>query len=243
MAVVKIASPEGAVRPCAAFSRRVRAMASRAATAVAAVAMCLVALVLAHNLVFLAGYGSAYGDALAQTGHGDAWSAAVATVLAAGAACLLVAVWRLRRLTNLARDLAPVSADAPSTGSFVRRWLGLAWRLALVTAFLFVVQENIEHARIGETLPGLGVLGSSEYPDAIPIIALVGLAVAFVGALFGWRFATLLAHIRTARVRHRLASTTSPRVIPEVDRRPGTLRGPGVAGRAPPLATITQPAR
>ncbi len=218
-------------------------MASRAATAVAVVAMCLVALVLAHNLVFLAGYAYAYRDALAQTGHGDAWSAAVTTVLAAGVACLLVAFWKLRRLTALARDLAPVSADAPSTGSFVRRWLRLAWRLALVTALLFVVQENIEHFQIGEPLPGLGVLDSSEYPNAIPIIALVGLAVAFVGALFGWRFSTLLARIRKAGVRHPHASTTRPRVTLEVDRRPGTLLGPGVAVRAPPLSTTTLPAR
>ena len=44
--------------------------------AVAAVLQ-LVALVLAHELVFLARYGSRFGEMLVHTGHGETWSAAV----------------------------------------------------------------------------------------------------------------------------------------------------------------------
>ena len=217
-------------------------MASRLAALVPAVVMSLVALVVAHNLVFLAGYGAAFGEALAHTGHDHGWSAAVFIVLTGGLGCLIVALWQLRRLTGLARDAAVagrLSAGSLSRGSIVRRWLRLALRLAFVTAVLFVLQENVEHLSIGKSLPGLGVLLSPEYPNAIAIIAAVALAVALVGALFGWRFELLAARIRAVRARHRAPTRARPRVPLEVDHRPSTLLGPGLAVRAPPLPSTT----
>ena len=213
-------------------------MASRAGAAVAASAMTLATLIVAHNLIFLAGYGAAYGEVLAHTGHDHGWSSAVVTVLAGAGACLLAALWQLRRLTRIARHVGARSKVGPSLRWFAHRWLRLASRLVAVTALLFVLQENVEHLRIGEGLPGLGVLLSPEYPDAIPIIALVAAAVALVGALCGWRFATLLARIGAARLSHRRPSGARRRVALEVDRRPARLLGPGLAVRAPPLPIV-----
>jgi hypothetical protein len=198
--------------------------------------MTLATLVLAHNLIFLARYGAAYGEALAHTGHDHGWSSAVLTVLAAAGACLTVAVLQLRRLTALARDAGAGTVEPPTVRPFVRRWLRLTACLVVVTALLLILQENLEHLGIGKPLPGLGVLLSPEYPNAIPIVALVAAAVAFVGALFGWRFATLRARIRGVRTRQPLPPRARVPDALDVDRRPGTLLGPGLAVRAPPAA-------
>ena len=200
----------------------------------AAVAMSLVALILAHNLVFLAGYGAAYGEALAHTGHDHGWLAAVMLVLAGGLGCLVAALWQLRRLTALAGATGAWNGPSPSPRSIARRWLRLAARLAIASAVLFVLQENIEHLGIGVSPPGLCVLFSPEYPNAVAIIVGVALAVGLIGALFGWRFELLAARIRAARGRHRIPPRARPRLPFEVDRRPTTLLGPGLAVRAPP---------
>jgi hypothetical protein len=206
----------------------------RAGTAVAAAAMTLVALVVAHNLVFLAGYGEAYADALVHTGHDYGWSAAVFTILAGGMGTVIVGLWQLRRLSAMARPGGEHASRPLSINGFIRRWLRLTMRLATATALLFVLQENGEQLHIGESLPGLTVLGSPAYPNAIAIIAAVAGVVALVGALFGWRFDQLLARIGAARLRPPRPSKSRTRVVPDVDRRPGALLGPGLAVRAPP---------
>ncbi len=232
--------PEDRIRPRRGETARRRLalelgpMASRTRTRIATVTMILVALVVAHDLVFLAAYGAAYGEALAHTGHDHGWTSAVVTVLVAGLVCLVAGLWQLRRLSLLARLAGDRAADPPSRASFGRRWLRLAVGIAMATIILFVAQENVEHLGIGEPLPGLGVLLSPEYPNAIPIIVCVASAVALVGALFGWRFAVLAARLRATGARHLRPSKARPRTIFEVDRRPGTLLGAGLAPRAPP---------
>ena len=81
------------------------------------VAMTLVALVVAHNLVFVLAYGPAYGQALARTGHGDAWQTAVITVLVAGASLLGIALWRLHRLGRSLPRGVGARPTRPSHGS------------------------------------------------------------------------------------------------------------------------------
>jgi len=68
-----------------------------------AAALQVVALVLAHELVFLARYGSRYNEALVHGGHGDSWSAAVTTSLALGIALLALGAFRIARLGVLVR--------------------------------------------------------------------------------------------------------------------------------------------
>ena len=59
--------------------RTVISMAHRLVRFATATALQLVALALAHELVFLARYGSRFGEALVHSGHGEAWTAAVLT--------------------------------------------------------------------------------------------------------------------------------------------------------------------
>jgi hypothetical protein len=204
----------------------------RWATLVAGV---LVAFVLAHDLVFLIGYGNAYRDALARTGHDQVWRTTVLVVLAAGAVLLLAAAVRL---ITLARDVrrarAPRVTSEPSLRVLLRLWLALAVALALVVAVGLVLIENVEHLRIGATLPGLSVLGSQEYPNALLVISAVSSAVGFVAALYRWRLEVLVARVQALPRAHQIRPTASARLVDQVDRRPGSLIGRRLAGRAPP---------
>jgi hypothetical protein len=201
-------------------------------------AMTLVALVVAHNLVFLLTYGAGYDEALAHSGHDGSWGTAVGVVLGAGIALLLLASWRLYRLGLIARaTLPPAGTYAPSAGDFGRRLVELWWRLTAATTLLFVAQENLEHQRAGEALPGLAVLGSAEYRDAALVIAGVALVVALVGALFRWRRDVLIARIATALRRLRLRPESAVRRPAATrDRRPESPVGLGLGVRAPPLS-------
>ncbi len=200
------------------------------------VALTLVALVVAHDLVFLLTYGAGYDDALAHSGHDGSWAAAVVVVLAAGIGLLGLATWRLYRLGVVARAVGGVPGQrTPGASVFGWRLVGLWWRLAAATTVLFVVQENLEHLRIGEALPGLSVLGSGEYSDAAFVIALVTLSVATVGALFRWRHDVLVARIASVRQgRYTLAEHVLPRPAATRDGRPESFVGRGRAVRAPP---------
>ena len=122
--------------------------------------------------------------------------------------------------------------------SVAGRWARLGLRLTVLTAVAFVAQENAEHLAVGEALPGLSTLGSAQYPNAIWIIALVAFGVGLVGALFGWRFERLVARIRSARPARR-AVAPAPRALFDVDRRPLSILGSGLAGRAPPADAAT----
>ena len=75
------------------------------------------------------------------------------------------------------------------------RWLAWWVALAVVTALLFALEENVELASIGQRLPGIGILLSDQYPYAMGIITLVALAVSFVAALFGWKLEALIARL------------------------------------------------
>ncbi len=199
----------------------------------------LVALVVAHDLVFLLTYGAGYDEALAHSGHDGSWATAVVVVLAAGIGLLGLATWRLYRLgvrrpgdrpgrrPSSRRARPPSAGDSSDSGGGCTR----------ATTLLFVIQENLEHQRIGEALPGLSVLGSGEYSDAALVIAVVTLAVAVVGALFRWRRDLLVARIVSAlQRRHRRPERVLRRPAVMRDGRPESFVGRGLAVRAPPAA-------
>src|SRR5712671_2968796 len=169
-------------------------------------AMTLVALVVAHSLVFLLAYGSGYEEALAHSGHDGTWGAAVVIVLAAALGLVGLGAWRLYRLGVVARARAASEGDLrPGPSGFARHLAGLWVRLAGATTMLFIVQENLEHRHIGEGLPGLAVLGSAQYPNAVFVIAAVALAVSFV-----WverRHASIVLHRLSGRAPPQLAAT------------------------------------
>jgi hypothetical protein len=198
-------------------------------------AMGLLTLVLAHNLVFLVGYGAAYREALSRSGHGGAWTTAVALVLALGLGLLLAAAWRIAALTRQARGLGPLLVGPGARPAFVPGFVSLWVRLAVVGGTLFTVQENIEHLRAGADLPGIAVLVPGGGPDTLGIVAAVAAGVALVGQLFLWRRAVLSARIAAARLRLPRAAASFPRPLQDAGRRPSSILGQRLAVRAPPL--------
>jgi hypothetical protein len=204
-------------------------------------AMSLVALVIAHSAVFLLAYGSGYDEALAHSGHDGAWGTAVAVVLAAAIGLLGLGAWRLHRLGVVARGLAARKRDLrPGPGGFARRLAWLWSSLAGSTTLLFVLQENLEHQHAGQALPGLGVLGSADYPHAALVIAAITLAVAFVVVLFRWRRDVLVARITEARATWQDAPRIARRRAPLwIEHRHASIVVHQVSGRAPPQLGTT----
>jgi len=202
--------------------------------------MVLTTLVVAHDLVFLVGYGSAYQVELARTGHDARWETTVAIVAATAVVMLAVSLWQLHRLGVVARQLRVDEGGlSPHARAFARDILGLWGRLALASTVLFAIQENVEHASAHEALPGLSVLGSPEYPFAALIIAAVSLAVATIGALLGWRRERLAAQIAAALRRRYGAPQPAHRIAVMIcDRRPESHVGRGLAVRAPPVLSV-----
>jgi len=201
--------------------------------------MALVALVLTHNLVYLAAYGAAYEDVLVRTGHDEDWTMAVAVILALATVLVIVAGWRIATLWVEARSLRGTGTLSPIDPAGLVAAFGVTWlRLGAATGAAFVVQENLERASIGQPLPGLGVLGSIAFPDALPILLAVTFAIALLGTLFRWRIETLAARVAAAhRVRWARPVHAPRRAIPLAHRLAGSIHGRRSAGRAPPLAT------
>jgi hypothetical protein len=202
-----------------------------------AAALQVVALVLAHELVFLARYGSRYNEALVHGGHGESWSAAVTTSLALALALLALAAFRIARLRLLLRrNAAPAGPDgALAPRPLLRAWLRIAPRTAALSVVFLTIQENVERAAIGQATAGAGLLLSPEYAGGLWITIAVGLAVGLVAALFEWRRGVLLARLRASRVRAARATDTVVRRPAVFERRPvGSLQGRRSALRAPP---------
>jgi hypothetical protein len=204
----------------------------------AAAGLQLVALVLAHELVFLARYGSIYNEALVHAGHGQLWSGAVVTSAGLAAVLATLAMLQLVRLGVLARSRVPLGAGrsgALERRSLVRSWLRIAIPMALLTAGLLTVQENIERAAIGQVIPGVGVLVSPEYAGGLWITVAVAFAVALVVALFTWHRRALLARVRGPRsAQPRATDTARPRPGMAVRPPADSLLGRRSALRAPP---------
>ena len=211
-------------------------MTGRIGFVVRAVVTALASLVLAHNLIFIAGYGSRFGAVMAHTGHDHGWTVAAITSIALAASLLAVAMRRLRDLRETARWSGAVRlATEPGLRAFAGMWFRWWLALTLATALLFVLQENMELARVGSRLPGLGILLSAAYPNAMAIIVAVALGISLVAALLGWSSSVLTARIEAVRAAPRAHAAPALRRCEPVDRRQGSILGRRLAGRAPPL--------
>lgn len=158
--------------------------------------MVLVTVVLGHELTYLLAHGpSGYDVAMGEAGHERYWSTFVFAVGAIAAALIVVVAAQLIRLRRLATGL-----DDPGNAS-PRQFLGLVGRLWLRNgsgaAAVYLVQENVESVTAGHYLPGLAVF-ANDHLIALPLILLVALAVAVIGALVAWRRDALLRRLRTA---------------------------------------------
>jgi hypothetical protein len=204
----------------------------------AALVLQVVALVLAHDLVFLVRFGSRYGEALVHSGHGETWSTAVGTTLAIATVLVLAGVIRLAQLGILVRAATGSGEGAPDLRQLLRMWLRIAPRIAFVSVVLLTIQENLERSSIGGSMPGPGILLSPEYPFAFWIAIAVGLLVGLVAVLFEWRRRALIERLHAARAalpRHSSAAGPHPRGAP---RRPGISVLGRLSGlRAPPASS------
>ena len=208
----------------------------------AAAALQLVALVLAHELVYLARYGSLYGEALVHSGHGEAWAAAVTTSLILGAGLAVLATLRLGHLGLLIRKRRGSQATASGVlgpRPLLRAYLRIAPRLVVLSVVLLTVQENVERALIGQGMPGMGILLSPEYAGGLWITIAVGLVVAFVAALFQWRHEVLLARLRASRPRLSRAGQVPMRRPAIIEPPIESLLGRRSALRAPPAGAAS----
>ena len=213
-------------------------MRRRLAGVIAAGVVQLVALVLAHELVFLARYGSRYGEELVHSGHGGTWSSAVVTSLILGVVLAIVGVTRLVHMRFRLRGRTAVGRRAGSLdlGSLFQTWRRTSPSLALSTAAILSIQENVERAAIGRPMPGPAILVTPEYAGGLWIALAVGLAVGLVVALFQWRRARLLSSLHASRLRMPRATTTTVRRSGIILRRPAeSVLGRRSALRAPPV--------
>ena len=212
-------------------------MSGRVWFAVRAIAMVLAALVLAHNVIFLAGYRAHFQAAMTSMGHDHGWTIAALVSMALAGALFVVGSLRLLQLRRSARDAgARRLLTEPDRRAFVWRWLAWWFALTLATAVLFVLEENVEVARVYRTLPGVGVLASASYPYALAIIAVVALVVSLVAAILGWHAAVLIARIEAARSTVQGDTPPAFPAIEPIDRHAGSILGRRHAGRAPPTA-------
>lgn len=214
---------------------------SRLGLVAAAAVVQLAVLVLAHDLVYLARYGSRYGEALIHAGHGDGWRAAVASSIVLGGIAAVVAGARLLRLHLLLRrerrDNPTAAAPRLEPRVLLRSWLRIGTALALSTVALLTLQENAEQLALHGTSAGAGILLTPEYAGGLWIALAVGLAVGFVVALVRWRFGVLLARLRAARAATRPARAAAARTPATIIDRPTTsILGRRSALRAPPVA-------
>lgn len=213
-------------------------MGRQIARRIGAAASVPVALVLAHDLVFLVRYGSVYGEELAHFGHGPAWTGAVIGSLALGLTLLIGALFGLFRLRRLAgRVGASRTSGEPPLTVFLGSWAVASVRLIALTAVLLTVQENVERMGVGLPGPNIAILLSRDYPSAPAILVAVSIAVAFVLALVQWRHNVLAVRIRAARQPSiRLVRARRPAGVPDL--RPGALIRGRLAVRAPPVALM-----
>lgn len=194
-----------------------------------------VALLVSHDAIFLAqvGPGEALVHALRHATH-DYWGAASLALIAVG---LVVAVAVAIRMSWLQRRASALGARRVTVerrgylGRVARIWLALF--AAVVIGFL--VQENLEHASGHGHLIGMSALLGPEYPLALPVIGLITLGSAFLGAAIGSAERALLAAIeavlRHLVLRPPLRLTRAPLRL-DASRR-SALAGTS-AGRAPP---------
>jgi hypothetical protein len=160
-----------------------------------------VAVWLAHDAVFAVehGIGAGFAQAMRTGGHDAYWpafsilAAVVTTILSLRAAV---------RIGRLGRQAGPWTGRHRPTGGaadrapgYLRELVRLWLSLFVVVATAFAIQENVEHVAGHGHVLGLGALIGPEYPLALPVIGLVTLAAAALGAIVRWRIGVLEARL------------------------------------------------
>ena len=178
---------------------------ARWATRLRLASLVAVALLVAHTVIYAAedGLGGAFAEAMDRAGHGSWWLPLSGAVLVAGSVTGLAWVWRLARLEGLARrgSRSPSRQRRGEPPGYRAEVVAIARRLLPLVVALFLVQENVEALTAHGRLLGFDAVLAA-HPLALPVLLLVGLALAAVGALVRWRIAVL---------RRRIADGVGPR--------------------------------
>lgn len=199
----------------------------------------LASLFAGHELTYVLahGWGDGYARAMSAGGHDDYWLTFVVVVGALVIASTGIVYRQIRRL-SMAADPGTVIADA-GIGAFAHLLVRIWVRVALLTAGLFLFQENYELWNAGGSWPLLDVV-SGDHWLALPVLIAVSSLVSIVGTLVGWRRLILEARARRA-VRFSSKPPLARRGPEDHRRRPlQALISHGL--RAPPLgAAVTAP--
>jgi hypothetical protein len=193
------------------------------------------ALLVAHDAIYLAEFGSgpAFATAMSASGHDGYWIPFSLIVTFAAAGVFLGTIGVLGRLQGGVSADEAVAHGPSYLGELIRTWI----RLFPTVAVLFALQENLEHVLAHGRLAGLEPLGGAGYELALPVLAITTFLLASVGALLRWRIAVLRARAAAFRApRPRPASARLARewLVAAVAYR-WTLARRDV-GRSPPLS-------
>ncbi|MFI5262385.1 MAG: hypothetical protein ACHQZR_07520, partial [Candidatus Limnocylindrales bacterium] len=173
-------------------------------------------LLIGHQAVYLAQYGdgAAFTQAMTAGGHDGYWGIFTTVALAGLLLLLTRSAWRLLELPRAGAAGTGESPSATPVRSYRRELLMLWPPLFGTVAVAYGIQENIEHLVAQGHLPGFAPLVGAEAPLALPILGLVTLAFALVGALVRWRIAVLEARATAvAAVRRRWLAGAMPPLL------------------------------
>jgi hypothetical protein len=176
---------------------------------------------------------------LESTGHGPVWAITVATVAILSAGLVFLALRRLASLRRLAHAVEEGGATVRdgSLGHLAGLVLRVWCVIVVASLALFVLNENLERAAIGLPAPGIAILaGGVGHTSPIFVFMAVAAAVSLLAGLYRWRRDVLLARVRAQRLTwDRSEHAGPPRPLPLLRRRPRSVVGSRLAGRAPPL--------
>lgn len=201
-------------------------------------ALVVVAVTLAHELIYLFRFGQA-GVVPADGGHAY-WPALL--VLAATAVVLLLARARWRLTIGVRITAAGgTRSESGSTTAYRAEWRSIFGRLAPVVAAAYLVIENVEHLVGHGHVEGLGVYLNPSTLLALPIVLALAAATAALGALVRWREIVLVERLRRAAPqRVRITPVVPPRrwLITAALVRRMKLAATSDPNRAPPHASL-----
>ena len=162
-------------------------------------------LLIGHQAVYVAQYGegATLSQAMTAGGHDGYWSTFTTVALSGLLLLLLRSAWRLVELRRDAAGIVRDTSDAHPVRAYGRELLRLWPPLFGTVAVAYLIQENIEHLVAQGHLAGFSPIVGAEAALALPILGLVTLAFALVGALIRSRIAVLEARVLAARARAR----------------------------------------
>ena len=180
---------------------------------VATLGLALASLLVGHELTYVLahGLGAGYEQVMADGGHNGYWTSFVLTLVGVSLILAGASAVQLRRLGRLARQTRLHGVDVADAAPrcFVAL-LARTWtRVAPLAVGLFLIQENVELWAAGQPMPFLDVV-TGEHAMALPVLTIVSLVAAVVGALVGWRRLVLHSRIAVTRTWARPAAVRRP---------------------------------